>query len=58
MAQDQLIAMIDEALERFGARELIAGSEVLDFLLDMRLTLLADDPFDELLERDGAPTPS
>jgi hypothetical protein len=54
--QDRLIALIDDALERFGSRDLVSGSEVLDFLLDLRLSLLAPDPFEQLLEEETAPT--
>jgi hypothetical protein len=35
-------AHIDEALERFAHRQLIAGSEVVDFLLDLRAVVTAD----------------
>ncbi len=54
--QDRLITRIDEALERFGSRDLVSGSEVLDFLLDLRLSLLEPDPFEQLLEEESAPT--
>ena len=48
--QDRLVAMIDEALERFASRDLVTGAEVVDFLLDLRLSLLEPDPFEQLLE--------
>jgi len=49
MDQDAPVTLlIDEALERFAARDLVQGSEVVDFLLDLRLALVA--PMDELLE--------
>lgn len=54
--QDRLITLIDEALERFGNRDLVAGAEVLDFLLDLRLSLLEPDPFEQLLEEERQPT--
>ena len=54
--QDRLVTLIDEALERFGTRDLVSGSEVLDFLLDLRLSLLQPDPFDQLLEEEPQPT--
>jgi len=46
----QLTSLIDEALESYRARDLIAGSEVTDLLLDLRLLLLAAD--------EAAPTPT
>ena len=54
--RDRLTTLIDEALERFGARDLVSGSEVRDFLLDLRLSLLAPDPFEQLLEEERQPT--
>ncbi len=54
--QDRLVTLIDDALERFGNRDLVSGSEVLDFLLDLRLSLLEPDPFEKLLEEESAPT--
>jgi hypothetical protein len=53
--QDRLITLIDEALERFGNRDLVSGAEVLDFLLDLRLSLLQPDPFEQLLEEERQP---
>jgi hypothetical protein len=40
MNADEMIEVhlaIDAALQRFGTRSLVAGSEVVDFLLDLRL---------------------
>jgi len=54
--QDRLVTLIDEALERFGTRDLVSGAEVLDFLLDLRLSLLEPDPFEQLLEEERQPT--
>ena len=54
--RDRVVTQIDEALERWGNRDLVAGSEVLDFLLDLRLSLLEPDPFEQLLEEESAPT--
>jgi len=34
------VAMIDEALGRFGGREIISSAELCDFLLDLRLCLV------------------
>jgi hypothetical protein len=53
--RDRLTTQIDEALERFGSRDLVSGSEVLDFLLDLRLSLLEPDPFEQLLEEEPQP---
>jgi signal recognition particle GTPase len=38
-----LTLRIDEALEQYRGRDLIAGSEITDLLLDLRLMLLAAD---------------
>ena len=53
-----LVAAIDEALERFGARDLVSGSEVVDFLLDLRLTVVnsLDRALAQLLEEERQPT--
>lgn len=37
----QLTSLIDEALESYRGRDLVAASEVTDLLLDLRLMLLA-----------------
>jgi hypothetical protein len=39
----QLTVLIDEALESYRGRDLVAASEVTDLLLDLRLMLLAAD---------------
>jgi hypothetical protein len=53
--------VVDEALERFRGRDLVASAEVVDVLLDLRLLLLdseiADDALHELLE-EPTPTPT
>jgi len=41
-ANQPVTAHIDEALQRFAHRQLIAGSEVVDFLLDLRAAVTAD----------------
>lgn len=41
--------IIDAALEEFRSRELVHAAEVRDVLLDLRLTLLADDPVADLV---------
>ena len=59
MGTEQLTQMVDQALERFRGRDLVASAEVVDVLLDLRLLLLEapipDEALQELLE---APTPS
>jgi hypothetical protein len=50
--------MIDGALERFGTRDLVAGSEILDFLLDLRLAVDVGDPLEQLLEEQSEPAPN
>ena len=53
-----LVAAIDESLERFGSRDLVSGSEVVDFLLDLRLTVVnsSDRALAQLLEEESQPT--
>ena len=53
-----LVTAIDAALERFGARDLVSGSEVVDFLLDLRLTVVnsSDRAIAQLLEEERQPT--
>jgi len=41
-ANQPVTAHIDEALQRFAHRQLIAGSEVVDFLLVLRAAVTAD----------------
>jgi hypothetical protein len=53
--EQEIVQMVDEALERFGSRDLVSGAEVLDFLLDLRNTALAPDPLEELLEAESEP---
>lgn len=53
--QERIVRMIDEALERFGPRDLVANAELLDFLLDLRLAALAPDPLEQLLEEESTP---
>jgi hypothetical protein len=55
--QIALVTMIDAALERFVSRDLVSGSEVMDFLLDLRLALpVAPDSLEQLLEEESQPT--
>jgi hypothetical protein len=58
MTQDRLVSLIDVALERFAARDLIATNEVLDVLLDLRIAALDDGALERLLEQESQPTPS
>ena len=60
----QLTDVVDQALERFRGRDLVASAEVVDVLLDLRLLLLddgldraeiPDDALHELLD-EPAPT--
>ncbi len=53
-----LVTTIDQALERFGARDLVSGSEVVDFLLDFRLTVVnsSDRAIAQLLDEERQPT--
>ena len=53
-----LVTAIDEALERFGARDLVSGAEVVDFLLDLRLAVVnsSDRAIAKLLEEESQPT--
>lgn len=44
MPQLDIVTTIDEALERFGRRDLVSGAEVVDFLLDLRLLALPLPP--------------
>jgi hypothetical protein len=43
MDERELTTRIDEALEKFRSRDLVAASEVVDLQLDLRLMLLAAD---------------
>ena len=53
-----LVMTIDQALERFGARDLVSGAEVVDFLLDLRLEVVnsSDRAIAKLLEEERQPT--
>jgi len=52
---DELLGIIDGALERFRGRDLIAATEVVDLLLDLRLSLLQERELGELLEAESQP---
>ncbi|MFI5046383.1 MAG: hypothetical protein ACHQIG_04915 [Acidimicrobiia bacterium] len=55
----QLTDVVDEALQRFRGRDLVASVEIVDVLLDIRLLLLdpeiPDEALQELLD-EPAPT--
>ncbi len=53
-----LTKLIDEALERFAARDLVQGSEVVDVLLDLRGAALEQDELAQLLAEESAPQPT
>jgi hypothetical protein len=54
MNQQQLTQVVDEALERFRGRDIVASSEVVDILLDLRLLLLEQETLGELLEEEAS----
>jgi hypothetical protein len=56
--EQEIVKMVDEALERFGSRDLVSGAEILDFLLDLRNTALVPDPLVALLEQESTPATS
>jgi hypothetical protein len=56
MNQAGVVTTIDEALQRFASRDLVAGHEVVDFLLDLRIAVLDDSELRELLEQESQPT--
>lgn len=56
MNRTAIVEMIDEALERYAARERVAGSEIVDFLLDLRSVVVSDDEIEALLEAESQPT--
>ncbi len=58
MVTPDLVMTIDQALERFGHRDLVSGSEVVDFLLDLRLAVVnsSDRAIAQLLDEERQPT--
>jgi len=56
MDQAGIVTIIDEALERFSARDLVAASEVVDFLLDLRSAVVSDAALAALIESEAQPT--
>jgi hypothetical protein len=57
MNTQELTNVIDEALERFRGRDLVASAEVVDVLLDMRLLLIEEGSLEQLLD-EPAPAPT
>ena len=57
MDQAGIVTIIDEALERFSARDLVAASEIVDFLLDLRSAVVSDAAIEALIEAEKQPTP-
>lgn len=55
MDQAGIVTIIDEALERFAARDLIAASEMVDFLLDLRSAVVSDAALAALIESETQP---
>jgi len=55
MDQAGFLNVIDEALERFSSRDLIAASEVVDFLLDLRSAAVSDAALAELIDSETQP---
>ena len=53
MNQTGIVTMIDEALERFANRDLVAASEIVDFLLDMRSAVVSDAALAALIESEA-----
>jgi hypothetical protein len=56
MDQAGIVTIIDEALERFSARDLVAASEIVDFLLDLRSAVVSDAALAALIESEAQPT--
>jgi len=56
MDQAGVVNIIDEALERFSSRDLIAASEVVDFLLDLRSAVVSDAALAALIDAETQPT--
>jgi hypothetical protein len=57
--ETKLTQLVDEALERFGGRDLVPSAEVLDFLLDLRLEIGSfGDELQQLLDEESQPAPN
>ncbi len=55
MDQAGVVTIIDEALERFAGRDLVASSEVVDLLLDLRSAVVSDAAIAALIEAESQP---
>jgi hypothetical protein len=55
MDQAGIVTLIDEALERFAARDLVSSSEVVDLLLDMRSAAVSDAELAALIDSEAQP---
>jgi hypothetical protein len=55
MDQAGIVSIVDEALERFASRDLVAASEVVDFLLDLRSAVVSDAALAALIESETQP---
>jgi hypothetical protein len=56
MDQAGVLTTIDEALERFSGRDLVAAGEIIDFLLDLRSAVVSDAAIAALIESETQPT--
>jgi hypothetical protein len=56
MEQAGIVSMIDEALVKFATRDLVAGAEVVDFLLDLRTAAVSDEEIARLIDSERQPT--
>ncbi len=56
MDRTGIVGLIDEAIERFATREMVTGSEIVDFLLDLRTAAVSDAEIEALLESEAQPT--
>jgi len=55
MDQAVIVTLIDEALERFAARDLVSSTEVVDLLLDMRTAAVSDAELAALIDSEAQP---
>jgi hypothetical protein len=55
MDQAGILTIVDDALERFASRDLVAASEVVDFLLDLRSAIVSDAALAALIESETQP---
>lgn len=55
MDQAGILTIVDDALERFASRDLVAASEVVDFLLDLRSAVVSDAALAALIESETLP---